>query len=75
MVFTGIERITTGELRALAGRDRLASQRNSGLRFANPTDSPLVFGLARMRAAFYDDGPWPPKLFASEQLTREWLGR
>lgn len=55
--------IPNEEVEQLARRDILASVINPSIRFTVATDSPLVFGLARMWEAYYSGGPWEAMVF------------
>ena len=72
MWFTDVENmlIDTNEIRRLAHLDKEASVKNPQLNFAVATDSPLVFGLARMWEAFYGNGPWKPMVFNEIEKAR-----
>ena len=75
LIFTEIEDmiLETAEVKRLAELDRRLSQQNPDLLFAIATDSPLVFGLARMWEAYYGDGPWQPRIFKTIAEARQWL--
>ena len=74
-LFDGVDdfRLSTAEIREIAEQDKKTSGRNDRLRVAIVSASPLVFGLARMWEAFYDDGPWHTNIFKNVEDAEAWL--
>lgn len=75
MWFTDVENmlIDTPEIKKLAELDQAASEGGGAIRFAVATDSPLVFGVARMWKSYYGSGPWELKVFDDLDEARGWV--
>ena len=65
--------LSSRELQKLAEQDQKASERNSKIKVAIFSNSPLVFGLGRMYEAFYGKGPWEVMVFYNLDEAEEWI--
>lgn len=65
--------VTPAGVREASAEDSEASQRNPHVRVAIVTQSPLIFGLARMYASYGFESHWETQIFDSMAEGRAWV--
>lgn len=61
------------QIKSLATQDKLDSWKNPNRKVAIVSKAPLFFGLARMYAAQYGEGPWRVRVFYDLEKALEWV--
>lgn len=65
--------MSASEIQQIAECDKKESKRNSNIKIAIVSDSPLMFGMGRMYEAFYGKGPWKTMVFYDLDKAEQWL--
>jgi len=75
LVFSDVEdlALNSNEIYSLVLNDRRRSELNPSLKLALVSDASLVFGLSRMYASYYSDGPWQVMVFSDFVEAEAWL--